>query len=177
MPPFSRAVTIPTGRSEEETSESESNFTKSRKNTSATRWADDKRKGWLSSKDKTFGENMIYLGSLPCFFPRCYDYSHLWALVFKCSKGSYELGEFQPQVTENLPQTNLNNVKLDQHYWKSRCRLELWVDLISWLHFPRVLSDPLVYVRRGGGGIICRLKGSWAVILPSLIFLHSPVVD
>lgn len=95
---------------------------------------------------------MIYLGSLPCFFPRCYDYSHLWALVFKCSKASYELGEFQPQVTENLPQTNLNNVKLDQHYWKSRCRLELWVDLISWLHFPRVLSDPLVYVRRGGGG-------------------------
>lgn len=94
---------------------------------------------------------MIYLGSLHCFFPRCYDCSHLWALVLKCSKGSSELGEFQPQVTENLPQTGLNNVKLDQHYWKSRCWLELWVDLISWLHFPRVLSDPLVCVCVWGG--------------------------
>lgn len=126
-------------------------------------------------KTKHLGEKMIYLGSLHCFFPRCYDYSQLWALVLKCSKGSSELGEFQPQVTENLPQTGLNNVKLDQHYWKSRCRLELWVDLILWLHFPRIYQIPWgvsVCV-----GFICRLKGSGAVILPSLIFIHSSVVD
>lgn len=85
-------------------SENESNYTESRRNKSATRWQMIRGRYGSVSKDKTFGKKIIYLGSLHCFFPMWYVYSHLWVLVLKGLKGSSELGEFYLQITENLPQ-------------------------------------------------------------------------
>lgn len=94
-------------------------------------WVIRGRDGWVS-KDKTFGQKnkILSSGSLHCFFQMHYVYSHLWVFVHKCFKENSELGEFQLQVTKNIPQTGLNNVTLGQHYWKSRCQLELQFDLI-----------------------------------------------
>ena len=77
MPQFTQAVAIPTGRPDEQISETEPNHTKSRRNRSAARCVGDKRKGWLGFQ----GQNTwpIYFSRLFVSFfpPMCYVYSHL----------------------------------------------------------------------------------------------------
>ena len=66
MPQFTQAVAIPTGRPDEQTSETEPNHTKSRRNRSAARCVGDKRKGWLGFQGQnTWTESMLSIHLKP----------------------------------------------------------------------------------------------------------------
>lgn len=103
MPQFTQAVTIPTGRPDEQTSETESNYTKSRRNRSAARCVGDKRKGWLGFQ----GQNtwLIYFSRLfvSFFFPQCAMFIHISEhLYLNVARKNLNWESFSYESTSNL---------------------------------------------------------------------------